>query len=185
MTYYKLASSDLTLLQGGPIEAMRMAYQFNEYKLREAVKQKMKMLCKSCSEMRRTVFNNIEVPILLKTLIIQKQKHFIKKILRNQWQHMLQSIEALPQSQSLLNSAAWLGALNDHELQKMFKYVEKAIETSDPSAANYDTRAEVQYRLKMYKEALESIEKAASLDKLEPFFRDRVDMFRKAAEANK
>ncbi|MCH2204468.1 MAG: hypothetical protein MK132_01150 [Lentisphaerales bacterium] len=185
MAYYKLASSDLTLLQGGPSEAMRLAYQFNEYKLREAVEAKdkanMKKYAAKCEEL---FLNNIEVPILLKNSDFNYSQELHKKYFNNQWSHMAKSIQSLPNHSILLNSIAWLGALNDYELNECLKFVEKAIKLQ-PSAANYDTRAEVLYRLKMYKEALESIEKAANLDKLEPFFRDRVDMFRKAAEANK
>ena len=113
------------------------------------------------------------VAFIRKNSDFEYSKALHQKYFSNQWQHMLQSIEAFPNHSILLNSAAWLGALNDHELQKCLKYVEKAIKLQ-PSAANYDTRAEVQYRLKMYKEALESIEKAASLDKLEPYLNSLV-----------
>ena len=185
MSYYKLASSDLTLLQGGPTEAMRMAYQFNEYMLRDALQAKDKSAMDKYAEKCEKLFlNNIEVPILLKNSDFPYAKKLHDKFFSSQWKHMLDSIKALPKHAILLNSAAWLGALNDHELNKCLELVQLAIDL-EPSAANYDTRAEVQYRLKMYKEALESIEKAASLDKLEPFFRDRVEIFRKAAEDNK
>jgi hypothetical protein len=185
MTYYKLASSDLTLLQGGPTEAMRMAYQFYEFELRDAVKnnenEKIEPLADKCESL---FYNNIEVPILLKDSKNKEAQKLHKKYFSRQWEHMLKAIEELPNHAILLNSAAWLGALNDFELQKCLKMVQKAIDL-DPSAANYDTKAEVEYRLKLYKEALKSIEKAASLDKLEPFFRERVVKFRQAAQAAK
>ena len=127
--------------------------------------------------------NNIEVPILLKESKDSKAKDLYNIYFTKQWKHMLKSIEAFPKNAVLLNSAAWLGALNNHKLDDCLKMVDKAIDL-EPSAANYDTKAEVLYRLKLYKEALKSIEKAASLDKLEPFFRERVEKFRKAVEAN-
>ncbi|MCM8535358.1 MAG: hypothetical protein NE334_05425 [Lentisphaeraceae bacterium] len=184
MAYYKLASSDLSLIQGGLGEAMRLGYQFNEYKLREATKKKDSDAMEHYAQVCDSLFlNNIEVPILLRESNDATAKDLYKKYFNKQWQHMLKSIKELPHNAILLNSVAWLGALNEHELDACLKMVNKAIDL-EPSAANFDTRAEVQYRLKLYKEALESIEKAASLDKLEPFFRDRVKKFRKAVESN-
>ena len=97
---------------------------------------------------------------------------------------MLAGIKEYPDHAILLNSAAWLGALCGYELDNCLTMVRKAVKL-EPSAANYDTLAEVYYRQKNYKEALKNIEKAAELDKLEPFFKERVKKFTDALNNNR
>jgi len=181
--YYYLNAASGSL--SGATEANRMAYQFYEFKLRDAVKADDKAAMEKYADKCQELFkNNIEVPILLKESSNKNANSLFKKYFTVQWKGLTDGIAAYPNNALLLNTAAWVGALCDHELEKCLVWVQKAIDLQ-PSAANYDTRAEVQFRLKKFKEALESIEIAAKMDKLEPFFRDRVKKFRKAFEDSK
>ena len=181
--YYYLNAASGSL--SGPSEANRMAYQFYEFKLRDAVKADdkaaMEKYADKCQELYK---NNIEVPILLKESKNKNANSLFSKYFTKQWKGLTDGIAKYPKNALLLNTAAWVGALCDHELEKCLVWVQKAIDL-EPSAANYDTRAEVEFRLKKFKEALKSIEIAAKMDKLEPFFRDRVKKFKKALEDSK
>ena len=182
MYYYLNAASGAL---NGPTEANRMAYQYYEFKLRDAVKADDKAAMEKYADKCQELFkNNIEVPILLKQSSNKNANSLFSKYFNIQWKSLTDGIAKYPKNALLLNTAAWVGALCDHELEKCLVWVQKAIDL-EPSAANYDTRAEVQYRLKKYEEALKSIEIAAKMDKLEPFFRDRVKKFRKAYEDSK
>ena len=183
INYYLLNSAAGS--QVGIAEATRMAYQYYEFKLREAVKADDKEAMVKYAEKCQSLFkNNIEVPILLKQTENKNANALFSKYFGMQWNSLMEGIKQYPNNALLLNTAAWVGALCDHELEKCLTMVQKAIDT-EPSAANYDTRAEVQYRLKKYKEALKSIEIAAKMDKLEPFFRERVKKFKEAFENSK
>lgn len=181
--YYLLnaASGELN----GPSEANRMAYQYFEFKLRDAVKKDDKEAMAKYAAKCQTIFkNNIEVPILLKQSTNKNANSLFKQYFTTQWKSLTDGIEKYPNNALLLNTAAWVGALCDHELEKCLIMVQKAIDI-EPSAANYDTRAEVEFRLKKFKEALKSIEIAAKMDKLEPFFRERVKKFKSAVKDSK
>ena len=181
--YYLLNSASGSV--NGPNEANRMAYQYFEFKLRDAVKADNKEDMKKYAAKCQKIFkNNIEVPILLYQSKNKNANSLFKEFFSIQWKSLMDGIEKYPNNALLLNTAAWVGALCDHELEKCLVMVQKAIDL-EPSAANYDTRAEVQYRLKKYEEAFKSIEIAAKMDKLEPFFRDRVKKFKKAFEDSK
>ena len=181
--YYLLNAASGTL--NGPSEANRMAYQFFEFKLRDAVKKDDKDAMAKYAEKCQKIFkNNIEVPILLKQSSNKNANALFAKYFDIQWKSLTDGIEKFPNNALLLNTAAWVGALCDHELEKCLVMVQKAIDL-EPSAANYDTRAEVQFRLKKFKDALKSIEIAAKMDKLEPFFRERVKKFRSAVKDSK
>ena len=181
--YYYLNAASGSL--NGPTEANRMAYQYFEFKLRNAVKADDKAAMEKYADKCQELFkNNIEIPILLKQSSNKNANSLFSKYFDVQWKGLTDGIAKYPKNALLLNTAAWVGALCDHELEKCLVWVQKAIDL-EPSAANYDTRAEVQFRLKKFKEALESIEIAAKMDKLEPFFRDRVKKFKKAFEDSK
>jgi hypothetical protein len=184
MNYYLLSSANISLLSG-PSEALRMAYQYNEFKLRDAITNNNSInMDKFANKCQSLLKNNIEVPILLKQSINTHAKAISKKYFDEQWNSMLADIKEYPDHAILLNSAAWLGALCGHELDNCLTMVRKAVKL-EPSAANYDTLAEVYYRQKNYKEALKNIEKAAELDKLEPFFKERVKKFTDALNNNR
>ncbi|MCM8538755.1 MAG: hypothetical protein NE328_00615 [Lentisphaeraceae bacterium] len=183
MSYYLLSSSTGDL--HGPSEANRMAYQFFEFKLRDAVKNdKKEDMAKYAAKCQKIFKNNIEVPILLKESSNKNANALFNDYFSIQWKSLTDGIKKYPNNALLLNTAAWVGALCDHELEKCLVMVQKAIDI-EPSAANYDTRAEVEFRLKKFKEALKSIEIAAKMDKLEPFFRERVKKFKSAVKDSK
>ncbi|MCM8525753.1 MAG: hypothetical protein NE327_04505 [Lentisphaeraceae bacterium] len=183
MSYFLLSSATGDL--NGPSEANRMAYQYFEFKLRDAVKADNKADMDKYAAKCQSIFkNNIEVPILLYQSKNKNANSLFQKYFSIQWKSLTDGIKKFPNNALLLNTAAWVGALCDHELEKCLVMVQKAIDL-EPSAANYDTRAEVQFRLKKYKDALKSIEIAANMDKLEPFFRERVKKFKSAVDDSK
>ena len=164
---------------------MRLAYQHYEFKLRDAIKKneedQIRKLVKVCNDLSN---NNIEVPILLKGSKNKIANELFESAFKAQWDSMLNDIKKFPQHAMLLNSAAWLGAMCDHDLTKCLEMAQKSVKI-DEGAANLDTLAEVHFRLKNFKEAVKYIEKAASMEKTEPFFKDRVKKFKKAAEEAK
>ena len=90
-------------------------------------------------------------------------------------------LSTFPDNPSALNSYAWRMAEIDTNLEDALMKVQKAVvlTVDDPKrqAGIIDTEAEVLWKLKRYDEAIETIEKAISIEPDNQYFRDQKEKF--------
>jgi len=185
LNYYTRVCSSPLELGVSPAMAFRLSYKHCEYQLRMHIKNKNSdAAIKVLDECLRLYPNNIELAIILQESTLPELQKRFKTILAKQWSVLQKQIKIYPHNSLILNSAAWLGALCNHQLESCLKYALSGIE-AEPSAAIYDTLAEVLFRLKRYKEAVFYIEKSTKMDKIEPFYKKRLLQFREVLKNKK
>ena len=90
-------------------------------------------------------------------------------------------LSALPDNPSALNSYAWRMAEIDTNLEDALQKVRKAVvltaDEPDKQAGIIDTEAEVLWKLKHYDEAIETIERAISIDPESQYYQDQKEKF--------
>ena len=115
------------------------------------------------SAYRKMIFHYVDSNQLEKELSIQRER-----------------IEKFPDDSNVLNSYAWRMAELEINLEDALVKVQKAIvlTINDPSQANIiDTEAEIYWKLKRFDDAINSIDRALSIDPDNQYFRDQKEKF--------
>ncbi|NQZ57750.1 MAG: hypothetical protein HRT88_09850, partial [Lentisphaeraceae bacterium] len=163
-----------------PQRALILGHQLHEFKLRQALKNKDSVAAeKALTKCLSIMPQNIELSIILHQTPLPELKKKSTEVFKIQWSHLQSLLKKYPANAMLLNTAAWLGALCNYELELCRQYSHRSVDSS-PSAAAYDTLSEVYSRLNRPKEAMQYIEKAISIDKLEPFYKKRLKKLKSA-----
>ena len=86
--------------------------------------------------------------------------------------------DALELTSAPLNELAWLWFKNDNKLQDALLLTQTAIIFNPNDAVYWDTKAEILFKLKRYKEAYEAIEKASKLDESNDKYTEKKQNFK-------
>lgn len=93
---------------------------------------------------------------------------------------LLSHLERWPNDATTHNNLAWMYARCDVKLEEALEHSQRAVELSPHSAILLDTLAEVQFRLKQYSAAINSMQRCIQLDPRDPHMRRQLERFQKA-----
>ncbi len=93
---------------------------------------------------------------------------------------LLSHLERWPKDATTHNNLAWMYARCNVKLDEALEHSQLAVELSPYSATLLDTLAEVQFRLKQYSAAIDSMKRCILLDPRDPHMRRQLERFLKA-----
>ncbi len=93
---------------------------------------------------------------------------------------LLEHLERWPKDATTHNNLAWMYARCNLKLEEALEHSQIAVELSPHSAILLDTLAEVQFRLKYYSAAIDSMHRCIQLDPRDPHLRRQLERFLKA-----
>jgi hypothetical protein len=100
-------------------------------------------------------------------------------------QRLLEHLVRWPKDATTHNNLAWMYARCNQKLESALEHAQTAVELSPHSAVLLDTLAEVQFRLKQYSAAIDSMHRCIALDPRDSHLRRQLERFLQAQLENR